>query len=394
MSCCRTALSPTATLITTTAGSKLHCDDRGCQVRSSLCRCSAPPAVGTSFIAVAVTATATETDEPSATALSALLDDDSASTMNLSRRRKRDLLLAEIAVWKAQVVAFFDQPSQAAPSSSPSDSSSPRSSKSKSNPTSASPTPSSANQTILSPPSSSLISNPSPNQSSSTASPFHIRVPKRRSTRKQIDELFVPIDNPIYSVPSSTLARTVAPSPATVPPSTQSSNMQSSSTAKQPSSSQNGTQSSAKNINSGASNGADKNRRDEDNNRHPESRPSIDDDSADSDSESELSDEEEAWNEGYKNWKACRRQWTSKPAGSETSTPSTDSSAVRNHPIHQLKPDSYPKIYRVLVHESRRLRVPINLSDATKILVSGWQSTGQWPPQPGKADPLIGRRKR
>ncbi|KAK9464498.1 hypothetical protein V1512DRAFT_293312 [Lipomyces arxii] len=96
-------------------------------------------------------------------------------------------------------------------------------------------------------------------------------------------------------------------------------------------------------------------------------------------SESEAESEEE-WNEGYKYWKAQRRRWTVK-------------SSERRRQTLSVGPESYGRVYNLLVNEGRRLKNPVNLSDATKILVSGWKQSGQWPPVNGPLDPLIGRKR-
>ncbi|KAK9382710.1 uncharacterized protein V2V93DRAFT_365810 [Kockiozyma suomiensis] len=393
MSCCRTQLSPTATLITTTAASKLQCDDRGCQVRSS--NYFAPPAVGTSFIAVAVASAVSDTDERSSITLSAILDD--LQSMSVVRRRKRDLVLAEIAAWKAQVAAFFDQQPENASSPAPAAAASSNSS-STSSPSDRT-SYSSASSTPLSPPataphvpapSSANTAAPYPTPSS-TSPPLHIRVLTRRSNRKLAEELFLPLDCPASALTDPcmrTAHSAVVTSASAVSGST---DARAAPVASQASGAQ--TSNASNPVSNPSQSGSGENANGDDGNSNRRSPASALDSSAHLvESDNEKSEEEESWNEGYKSWKARRRHWVSPPVNSMPQ--SSSSAAIPPNPVHQLKPEYYPKIYRMLVHEGRRLREPINLSDATKILVSGWQSSGQWPPQPSAPDPLVARRRR
>ncbi|KAK9479597.1 hypothetical protein V1514DRAFT_327651 [Lipomyces japonicus] len=115
--------------------------------------------------------------------------------------------------------------------------------------------------------------------------------------------------------------------------------------------------------------------------------PYSDNDSQDDDDEEE--EEEEEWNQGYAHWKQVRQQWLS-PSSSPHDGSGSSSNA--NAPAEE----NFARIYDLLINQGRRLKAPLNLAVATKILVAGWQAAGQWPPQPQpqSADPLIGHRRR
>ncbi|KAF1829987.1 hypothetical protein BDW02DRAFT_573476 [Decorospora gaudefroyi] len=58
-----------------------------------------------------------------------------------------------------------------------------------------------------------------------------------------------------------------------------------------------------------------------------------------------------------------------------------------------ITPRAYPDIFQKIVVSSRTPSVPINLADMTRALVQGWKDSDEWPPRPGGADPLAGKKR-
>ncbi|KAK9387222.1 hypothetical protein V1515DRAFT_586667 [Lipomyces mesembrius] len=394
-SCSKTKLSATTTILTTTAShsSKLRCSDNGCLANprfhfSNLARAAstaakgeaAPPAIGTCIVA-AFGLPASEPESGSASSSRALLDD-----MSLRRNRKRDILLTELAAWKSQVKDAFGsflflerdnsiEPVAVAALTTSAQATTDLEGDDKTATTA----------TSISSGRAALTKATTKQQSALTS--FHNRVLKRKHNRNQIEELFVPIDVP----PSAHLTRPIVTSPVVFAPSASVSPAPMRESSGRSGAGRGGsgndlagpTASLTLDSRQGAGGHGDD---DEDKNPHEDD---VDGDNVDDeDRESDVEDEE-TWNEGYRYWKQLRRQWTS-PSGDDDSA----TAQVKAHAVHQIPPDLYPRIYHLLVNEGRRLREPVNLSDATKILVAGWRSTGQWPPQPGPPDPLIATRKK
>ncbi|KAK9495476.1 hypothetical protein V1508DRAFT_409919 [Lipomyces doorenjongii] len=398
-SCSKTKLSATTTILTTTAtqSPKLRCSDNGC-LANPRCHFSdlalaastaakgeaAPPAIGTCIVA----AFGLPASEPESGSSRALLDD-----MSLRRNRKRDIFLTELAAWKSQVKDAFGsflflerdnsiEPVTVAALTTSTTSHVPQATAALEGDDKATiATSISSGRAALTKATATTV------QQQSALTSFHNRVLKRKHNRKQIEELFVPIDVP----PSAHLTRPIVASPVVFAPSASVSPAPIRESSDRSGAKRSGsgndlagpTASLTLDSRQGAGGHGDD---DEDKNPHDDD---VDGDNVDDeDRESDVEDEE-TWNEGYRYWKQLRRQWTS-PTGDDDSA----TAQVKAHAVHQIPPDLYPRIYHLLVNEGRRLREPVNLSDATKILVAGWRSTGQWPPQPGPPDPLIATRKK
>ncbi|KAK9365446.1 hypothetical protein V1509DRAFT_633208 [Lipomyces kononenkoae] len=412
-SCSKIQLSATTTILTTTAtqASKLRCSDNGCLLANprspdfaDLARAAstttsaakgeaAPPAIGTCIVA-AFGLPAAEHDSGSTITSSsrALLDD-----MSLRRHRKRDIFLSELAAWKSQVkdafesFRFLERDNSMDPLTATSLAAS----------ISSHISPDVAGDIAAAPMTKVTV------QQQSALTSFHNRVLKRKHSRKQVEELFVPIDvRPITHVygPIEVSQVVAAKSPTTVNPAPvrNESNHRSGTTRHGSGNDLAGltasmTLDSRQSAPGGGGGGDDNNNNNNNNNNNEDDKKSKDDDvdgcdapDEEDECESEIEDEE-SWNEGYRYWKQQRRQWTSASSGRNDSSAGEQESA---HPLRHMAPDLYPRIYHLLVNEGRRLKEPVNLSDATKILVAGWRATGQWPPQPGPPDPLIGTRKK
>ncbi|KAK9358540.1 hypothetical protein V1504DRAFT_460741 [Lipomyces starkeyi] len=402
-SCSKTKLSATTTILTTTAtqSSKRRCSDNGCLVNprchfSDLPRApstpakgeAAPPAIGTCIVA-AFGLPASEPESGLTTSSRALLDD-----MSLRRNRKRDIFLTELAAWKSQVkdafgsFLFLERDSSTEPVTVAALTTSTTSHVSQATADlegdykiSTTATSISSGRAALTKPTTTTV------QQQSALTSFHNRVLKRKHNRKQIEELFVPIDVP----PSAQLTRPIGTSPVVFAPSAsvgpapmrESSDRSGAKRGGSGNDLAGPTASLTLDSRQGAGGHGDD---DEDKNPHDDDGDG--DNVDDEDRESDVEDEE-TWNEGYRYWKQLRREWTSASGEVDSAT-----AQVKAHAVHQITPDLYPRIYHLLVNEGRRLREPVNLSDATKILVAGWRSTGQWPPQPGPPDPLIATRKK
>ncbi|KAK9323076.1 hypothetical protein V1517DRAFT_321428 [Lipomyces orientalis] len=403
-SCSKTQLSATTTILTTTVAqsSKLRCSDNGCLAiprlhPSDLARTAstatgeaAPPAIGTCIVA-AFGHPATEPESGSTTSSLAVLDD-----MSVRRTRKRDIILTELAAWKSQFKAsfgsfrFHERDNSIEPiavatltTSTTSHVSQDSAGRGRTGDRTSATTVSSGVATATKPPPTTPV------QQQSALTSFHHRVLMRKHHRKQIEDLFVPVDFPPTQL-SWSRARTptvvvhstgVSPAPVRDESSNQSG-------AKQGGSGNDLARPTASlTLDSGQGAGGHGDDDDEDKKPHDDD---VDGDNVDEeDHESDIEDEE-MWNDGYRYWKQQRRQWTT----STTCEDDSSSAQVKAHAVHQIPADLYPRIYHLLVNEGRRLREPVNLSDATKILVAGWRSAGLWPPQPGPPDPLIASRKK
>ncbi|KAK9375003.1 uncharacterized protein V1513DRAFT_444311 [Lipomyces chichibuensis] len=402
-SCSKTKLSATTTILTTTAtqSSKLRCSEKGCLANprfnfSDLPHATltaaqgeaAPPAIGTCIVA-AFGLPASEPESGSTASSRALLDD-----MSLRRNRKRDIFLTELAAWKSQVKDAFGsflflerdnsiEPVTVATLTTSTTSHVPQATADLEgdDKTATTATTISSARAALTKATTTTV------QQQSALTSFHNRVLKRKHNRKQIEELFVPIG----VSPSVHSTRPIVTSPVVFAPSASVSPAPMRESSDPSGAKRDGsgndlaghTASLTLDSRQGAGGHGDD---DEDKNPHDDD---VDGDNVDDeDRESDVEDEE-TWNEGYRYWKQLRRQWTS-PSGEDASA----TAQVKAHAVHQIPPDLYPRIYHLLVNEGRRLREPVNLSDATKILVAGWRSTGQWPPQPGPPDPLIATRKK
>ncbi|KAJ8097059.1 hypothetical protein POJ06DRAFT_262422 [Lipomyces tetrasporus] len=406
-SCSKTQLSATTTILTTTVAqsSKLRCSDNGCLAiprlhSSDLARAAstatgeaAPPAIGTCIVA-AFGLSATEPQSASTTSSLAVLDD-----MSVRRTRKRDIILNELAAWKSQFKASFgsfrlherDSSIEPITVATPTTSTTSHVSQDSAGRGRAGDRTSSTSATSVSSGLATATKPPktTPVQQQSALTSFHHRVLMRKHHRKQIEDLFVPVD-----VPPTQLTWSRARTPTIVVHSTgispapvrdESSNQ---SGAKQGGSGNDLVRPTASlTLDNGQGAGGHGDDDDEDKKPHDDD---VDGDNVDEeDHESDIEDEE-MWNDGYRYWKQLRRQWTSSTSCDDDSS----AAQVKAHAVHQIPADLYPRIYHLLVNEGRRLREPVNLSDATKILVAGWMSTGQWPPQPVPPDPLIASRKK
>ncbi|KAK9239617.1 hypothetical protein V1525DRAFT_397922 [Lipomyces kononenkoae] len=422
-SCSKIQLSATTTILTTTAAqsSKLRCSDNGCLAnpRSSdfadhLARAAptsttagkgeaAPPAIGTCIVA-AFGLPAAEHESGSTTSSSrALLDD-----MSLRRHRKRDIFLNELAAWRSQVKdafgSFLERDNSIEPVTVTSITASINSQLSHDIAAAAvggaKRTTRATTGDTAAPP---ALTKATTVQQQSALTSFHNRVLKRKHNRKLVEDLFVPIDvrpithvyGPIVTAPVVVAAK----SPTTVSPAPVRESNDRSGTSRHGSGNDLAGPTASLTLDSrqggapgqgrpGGAAGAGEDGEDDD------KKPKDDDVDGDNvededDCESEIEDEE-SWNEGYRYWKQQRRQWTAPVSGNDD----TSGGQVRAHAVHQIVPELYPRVYHLLVNEGRRLKEPVNLSDATKILVAGWRATGQWPPQPGPPDPLIGSRKK
>ncbi|KAK9460767.1 uncharacterized protein V1516DRAFT_436992 [Lipomyces oligophaga] len=353
----------------------------------------------------------TSSRSPTATVLAAILESDSEAMARKSR--KRDILpdLHSIKFLKDSLSAIFSsssEPSASSPSfaqpglsSSTVSPSHTRSSGMVGDRTSATsmssyhsalvapslPAPTAQQVVVPPPPTAAPVSAPAtssqkkkssqPSHAASALSSLHARVLKRKSDRKLIENLFVDPNDDIYSnsYPSSASNTFISTSLQSSTPQQRDSNTQGASIANN-------------NISSASQNAS---RSMDGDGSPPQSPPQVVLDASPVDETAEYSDEEEAWNPGYRHWKAQRKRWTTRTVPSTTKESEVDAPP---HPVKLISEDSYARVYHILVNEGRRLKQPVNLADATKILVAGWQSTGQWPPPSSGPDPLIGRRRR
>ncbi|KAK9446827.1 uncharacterized protein V1518DRAFT_422741 [Limtongia smithiae] len=410
-SCSRTPLSPSATLFTTTSALQVHglrCSAAGCMPSSSpmTATAGATVAMASSPLLVAptiVTSTAGPTIPTPTLAESSVAEEVSSATAittspRATRVRRRDLLMEELALWKSNlkgvVGSLFLESSSATssarpglPALSPSSSPAPHSALSaarrlvaSSSSTSSStssftgpPTPDPATVTpVVTPPTP-----PPPAPSALTS--FHARVLRRKHSRRLVDELFVPldVDTRVYALPGYSHAL-AAPPPADGRPSAAPRASTAASTATATATATAATITTPLPTATATLRPASSSSSSSHTHSNSLSGPPPDSDSSDED------DEDDAWNPGYKYWKAQRRRWR------RLQYPPPIAPARRV----ELPADAYPRVYHLLVNEGRRLREPINLADATRILVAGWQASGQWPPQPSMPDPLIAHRKR
>ncbi|OJD35865.1 mitochondrial aaa atpase protein [Diplodia corticola] len=81
------------------------------------------------------------------------------------------------------------------------------------------------------------------------------------------------------------------------------------------------------------------------------------------------------------------------PASEEPLVPLAPPLLPNNAIRQSVTPKVYSDIYAKIVISGQTPKVPINLSHMTRALVQGWKDDGEWPPRPGPADPLMGRKK-
>ncbi|EKG21726.1 hypothetical protein MPH_00946 [Macrophomina phaseolina MS6] len=81
------------------------------------------------------------------------------------------------------------------------------------------------------------------------------------------------------------------------------------------------------------------------------------------------------------------------PASEEPLVPLAPPLLPHNAIRQSITPKAYPDIYGKIVVAGQTPKVPINLAHMTRALVQGWKDDGEWPPRPGPADPLMGRKK-
>lgn len=81
------------------------------------------------------------------------------------------------------------------------------------------------------------------------------------------------------------------------------------------------------------------------------------------------------------------------PASEEPLVPLAPPLLSQNLIRQSVTPKAYPDIYSKIVVSGQTPKVPINLAHMTRALVQGWKDDGEWPPRPGPADPLMGRKK-
>ncbi|KAH7061554.1 hypothetical protein B0J12DRAFT_565000 [Macrophomina phaseolina] len=117
-------------------------------------------------------------------------------------------------------------------------------------------------------------------------------------------------------------------------------------------------------------------------------------------------EEEMAWNEGVRCFVRRRDAWTGAASVRKYARRRSRASAemdplvplapplLPHNAIRQsITPKAYPDIYGKIVVAGQTPKVPINLAHMTRALVQGWKDDGEWPPRPGPADPLMGRKK-
>ncbi|KAK9455755.1 hypothetical protein V1511DRAFT_458512, partial [Dipodascopsis uninucleata] len=363
----------------------------------------APPAVGTCVVAAFAEPNSGSGQTFSTSLTAVMTSSKTGSSMGSSqkrRNRKRDILFSELGSWKSQFREVFDaifiekgdRPAHEANIF--------KSSQDYSNVIGVQPVRETGVSKSTSRANSKYSGGPSSVKTTSNSG-FNIKVFRKKHYRKQVEDLFLPVDANIISVcngipgilQTGYLNSAASKSQNTRNPQNDSCTLNSGGKSDQKENDQSVQSTKPKDQDDDGDKDKKKERKQ---GERVNSGGASDDEGEEDDDE----DEEEDWNEGYRYWKERRDWWVSSSADtSQTSDVSFTSNSLsmskkKSHPVRQISEEAYPRIYHLLVNEGRRLKEPINLSDATKILVSGWRSTGQWPPQPGPPDPLIGSRRK
>ncbi|MCJ1392474.1 hypothetical protein MMC18_005341 [Xylographa bjoerkii] len=131
--------------------------------------------------------------------------------------------------------------------------------------------------------------------------------------------------------------------------------------------------------------------------------------------------EEMDWNDGLRIYATRRNDWTGGRLSLEatSSFDVTDTETMADAAKHQedtvsvemvpvpsplippsnlirstITPASYPAIYNKVIIEGITPKIPINLSDMTRAIVTGWKASGEWPPTPQSVNQTTIARKK